>query len=401
MSQSLLPTAAGEPLDMDQVRIDPAWALKIPAALALRRLVLPFASVSGVVYVACQDLQDRSALEAVERSVRLPICPQIADPASLQRAPQDGRFTYRLGSTGQAVDVRLASLPTKYGERMTVRLLALQTDSLTLERLGMSPTDLACFSQAIEKPHGMILLTGSTGSGKTTTLYAALRRLIGQRELNVVTIEDPIEYDIAGVAQVEVDSADKVTFGKALRSVLRHDPDVVMIGEIRDRETADVAVKSALTGHLVFSTLHTNSAPSAVTRLADMGIERYLIAATIRLAVAQRLVRRLCPRCRQPRELTEAEAVALGNPQAVGATVYEPGGCLYCANRGFVGRIGLFEMMPVDEALSRQVAAGADEGAIVAEIRHRKVPRLIDDALAKICAGTATVREVLAAATIW
>jgi type IV pilus assembly protein PilB len=503
MSQSLSPAAADEPLDMDQVRIDPAWALKIPAALALRRLVLPFASVSGVVYVACQDLQDRSALEAVERSVRLPICPQTADPASLRRAlnrifgnaaaggaptvrrgsdaaaagdpdnegamalcdelmhvamvrqasdihidpeekhvqvrlrvdgvlerfrmlpnaalsglisrfkvlggmdiaekraPQDGRFTYRLGSTGQAVDVRLASLPTKYGERMTVRLLALQTDSLTLERLGMSPADLTCFLQAIEKPHGMILLTGSTGSGKTTTLYAALRRLIGQRELNVVTIEDPIEYEIAGVAQVEVDSADKVTFGKALRSVLRHDPDVVMIGEIRDRETADVAIKSALTGHLVFSTLHTNTAPSAVTRLADMGVDRYLIAATIRLAVAQRLVRRLCPRCRQPRELIEAEAVALGNPQAAGATVYEPGGCLYCADRGFVGRIGLFEMMPVDEALSRQVAAGADEGTIVAEIRRRKVPRLVDDALAKICAGEATVREVLAAATVW
>jgi type II secretory ATPase GspE/PulE/Tfp pilus assembly ATPase PilB-like protein len=202
------------------------------------------------------------------------------------------------------VDIRAATLPTKYGERMTLRLLALQTDSLTLERLGMAPQDLACFTEAIQKPHGLILLSGPTGSGKSTSLYAAIRRLIGQRDLNVVTIEDPIEYDIAGVAQVEVDSADKVSFAKALRSVLRHDPDVVMIGEIRDGETADIAIKSALTGHLVFSTLHTNSAASAVTRLIDMGVARYLVAATLRLVVAQRLVRRACSHCRQPRELT-------------------------------------------------------------------------------------------------
>ena len=244
-------------------------------------------------------------------------------------SPQDGGFTHRFGQSDQSIDVRLASLPTKYGERMTVRLLALQTESLTLERLGMSERDLVCFSEAIEKPHGLILLTGPTGSGKTTTLYAALRRLIGGRELNVITIEDPIEYGISGVAQVEVDTADKVTFGKALRSVLRHDPDVVMIGEIRDAETADVAIKAALTGHLVFSTLHTNSAPSVVTRLVDMGVERYLIAATLRLAVAQRLVRRLCARCRRERELLPSEAAALGNPAAAGAAVYEPAGCLY------------------------------------------------------------------------
>jgi len=504
MSELKATAAVDEPLNMDEVRIDPAWALKIPLPLALRRQVLPFAAVGGKVYVACQDPQDRSALEAVERSVRMPICPQLADPASLRRAlhrifggtsgppagspavrrpgessaaadadnegtvalcdelmhaamvrqasdihidpeekqiqvrlrvdgvlerfrtlpisalsglisrfkvlggmdiaekraPQDGRFTHR-PSAGQPVDVRLASLPTKYGERMTIRLLSLQTESLTLERLGMSAGDLECFSQAIDKPHGMILLTGPTGSGKTTTLYAALRRLIAGHNLNIITIEDPIEYDIAGVAQVEVDTADKVTFGKALRSVLRHDPDVVMIGEIRDRETADTAIKSALTGHLVFSTLHTNSAASAVTRLCDMGVERYLIAATIRLAVAQRLVRRLCDRCRKPRELTEAEALALGSPQAAGTTVYEPGGCLYCADRGFTGRVGLFEMMPIDEPLSRLLAEGADEAAIIGELRRRHVPRLVDDALGKIGAGLVTVREVLTAVTVW
>jgi len=492
-----------ELLNLDEVRIDPLWAMKVPSTLALRRQVLPFAAVDGRVYVACANAEDRAALEAVERCVGLPVCPQAADPASLRRtlnrvfgpgtqtaptapararsseasgdesgedavalcdelmhaalvrqasdihidpeekhvqirlrvdgvleryrtfpttalsgvisrfkvlggmdiaekrAPQDGGFTHRFGQTNQAIDVRLASLPTKYGERMTVRLLALQTESLTLERLGMSQRDLASFSNAIDKPHGLILLTGPTGSGKTTTLYAALRRLIAGQELNVITIEDPIEYGIAGVAQVEVDTADKVTFGKALRSVLRHDPDVVMIGEIRDAETADVAIKAALTGHLVFSTLHTNSACSAVTRLVDMGVQRYLIAATLRLAVAQRLVRRLCARCRRQRELLPSEAAALGNPDAAGQVVYEPAGCLYCANRGLVGRLGLFELLPVDESVSRHIVDGADEAALAGEIRRRGIPRLVDDALSKLYEGQTTVQEVLTAVTVW
>ena len=495
-----------ELLDMDQVRIDPACALKVPAPLAMRRQVLPFAVVDGQVYVACIDPEDRSALQAVERAVHLPVCPQPAEPESLRRAlnrlfadgtaggamsapprsrpadprktaeadsedavalchellqaaivrqasdihidptkenvrvrfrvdgaledyrrlpavaqsglvsrfkvlagmdiaekraPQDGRFTHEFGATDQNVDVRVATLPTKYGERMTLRLLAIQTESLTLENLGMSRRDLDYISAAIEKPHGLILLTGPTGSGKSTTLYAAIRRLINQRELNVVTIEDPIEYDIAGVAQVEVDSADKVSFAKALRSVLRHDPDVVMIGEIRDAETADIAIKAALTGHLVFSTLHTNSAPSAITRLIDMGVARYLVAATMRLAVAQRLVRRACVHCRQARELTENEALLLGNPDLSGQTVYEPKGCMYCANKGFVGRIGLFEIVPMDEALSRRVADGAGEPEIVEEMRRRKIPRLTDDALEKLWAGDSTVAEVLRAVTVW
>jgi len=490
-------------LDMDEVRVDPAWALRVPPSLAMRRQVLPFASVGGQVYVACLDADDRTSLEAVQRCVRQPVCAQPAEPISLRRAlgrifgagataspagpaarprapdaddaeaegavalcdelmhaavvrqasdihidpqehevlvrlrvdgeleryrtfpsvmlngvisrfkvqggmdiaekraPQDGRFTHRFGPTGQTIDIRLASLPTKYGERMTVRLLALQTESLTLERLGMSREDLGRFCEALDKPHGMILLTGPTGSGKTTTLYAGLRRLIGQHELNVVTVEDPIEYEIAGVGQVEVDTADKVTFSKALRSLLRHDPDVVMIGEVRDLETADVAIKAALTGHLVFSTLHTNSAASAVTRLCDMGVQRYLIAATLRLVVAQRLVRRLCPRCRAPRGLGEAEAIALGRPGEAGATVYDRGGCMYCADRGFVGRIGLFEMLPVDEPLSRRIADGDDEQALVAELRRRNVPRLVDDAMTKLRDGVTTVQEVLTAVTVW
>ncbi|TVS16302.1 MAG: type II/IV secretion system protein [Planctomycetaceae bacterium] len=496
-----------EALDLDRVRIDPSCAMKIPATLALRRQVLPFAVVDGHAYVACLNPDDRNAMQAVERALQLPVRPQLAEPDSLRRAlermfgdgtsaagpaagprpgrpadrrrsgetesedavalcddvlrsavmrqasdihidpmkeavrirfrtdgvldeyrqlpvaaqsglvsrlkvlagmdiaekraPQDGRFTYQAGGGSQMVDIRAATLPTKYGERMTLRLLALQTDSLTLERLGMAPEDLACFTEAIQKPHGLILLSGPTGSGKSTSLYAAVRRLIGQRDLNVVTIEDPIEYDISGVAQVEVDSADKVSFAKALRSVLRHDPDVVMIGEIRDGETADIAIKAALTGHLVFSTLHTNSAASAVTRLIDMGVARYLVAATLRLVVAQRLVRLSCEHCRQEIELTSQWAQLLGDPSLAGRTVYQPSGCMYCANRGFVGRLGLFEMMPVDASLSRLIAEGAGEVEIMGEMQRRGATRLIDDALRKLIAGDTVTEDVVRAVTVW
>ncbi|HEX4150478.1 MAG TPA: GspE/PulE family protein [Pirellulales bacterium] len=493
-------------LDMDQVKVDPAWALRVPASLATRRQVLPFAAIDGYVYVACANDQDHAALQAVERYVSMPVRAEMADSASLKRAlnrifgnaasgrgdaaplisraidpraaadpessdavalcdellyaamvreasdihidpaeshvlvrfrvdgvlepyrqlptpahtgiisrfkvlsgmdiaekrsPQDGRFSHRLGPTSQKVDIRVATLPTKHGERMTLRLLALQTEALTIERLGMSERDLVHFQHAIMKPHGMVLLTGPTGSGKTTTLYAALRKLISQRNGNVVTIEDPIEYDIPGVAQVEVDSADKINFDRALRSVLRHDPDIVMIGEIRDRETAGVAIKAALTGHLVFSTLHTNSAASVITRLHDMGVERYLVAATLRLAVAQRLVRRLCKRCRKPRPLTEFEAAALSCPAAVGRTVYEPGGCLYCANRGYVGRLAIFELLPSNELLSREIANGCEEAQLLARMREQGVCTLVEDAAEKVFSGETTVRDVLASVTVW
>ncbi|MEL7338811.1 MAG: GspE/PulE family protein, partial [Planctomycetota bacterium] len=261
-----------------------------------------------------------------------------------KRAPQDGRFR-REGNDGGQIDIRVASLPTRHGERMTLRFLAAQTESLTLERLGMAPTALDQFAHAIGRPHGMILITGPTGSGKSTTLYAGLRKLVAEGSFNIITIEDPIEYEMERVGQVEVDSADKVSFSKALRSVLRHDPDIVMVGEIRDGETADVAIKAALTGHLVLSTIHTNNAASAVTRLADMGVDRFLVAATLRLAVAQRLVRRLCRHCRKARPLEEAEAIALGHPDRAGATVYDAAGCHFCADRGYVGRLGVFELL--------------------------------------------------------
>lgn len=319
-----------------------------------------------------------------------------------RRLPQDGRFTFRYGGEGEverAVDVRVATLPGKHGERATLRLLALQTEALTLERLGMAPADLALFRRELRRPHGLILLTGPTGSGKTTTLYGALREL-DVRRINVLTIEDPIEYEVAGVSQTEVDAGDRVTFASALRSVLRHDPDVLMIGEIRDQETADVAIKAALTGHLVLSTLHTNSAVSAVTRLRDMGVPAYLIAATLRLAVAQRLVRRLCLRCRGSAPLGTPAARALGSPSAAEAEVAAPGGCMYCRGSGYSGRIGLFESFWPDESIAAMVADGRPEGELAARALENGMASLRADALAKVLAGATSPAEAMYAVEV-
>ena len=319
---------------------------------------------------------------------------------SEKRAPQDGGFKHVYGEN-RSIDIRAATLPTKWGERITMRLLGLQTGSLTLERLGMAPAHLVIFEAALTNPHGMILLTGPTGSGKSTTLYAAIRRLLDLEALNIITVEDPVEYDIPGVAQVGVDSSDKTSFAGALRSILRHDPDVVMIGEIRDGETAGIAVKASLTGHLVFSSLHTNTAAGSVTRLGDMGVEDYLIASTLRLTIAQRLVRRLCARCREPVILTAAEARALNRPDIVGQPGFIKKGCLYCGGRGYVGRVALFEFLALDESWSEIISSGAQEMALITEMKRRGQPLLVDDALAKITSGMTTMDEVRAAVATW
>lgn len=320
---------------------------------------------------------------------------------SEKRAPQDGRFTHAFGHANLRLDVRAATLPTKYGERMTLRLLAMQTGSLTLDRLGLSPAHRLELETFLRRSQGMLILTGPTGSGKTTTLYAAIRMLLQERNANILTVEDPIEYEIPGVAQCEVDSADKVSFAKALRSILRHDPDVVMIGEIRDRETADVAIKAALTGHLVLGTLHTNSAAASVTRLLDMGVESYLVAATLRLAVSQRLVRRLCPHCRLPRAVTRREALGLGRSELAGVTVFEPCGCLYCSGRGFSGRIGLYEQLSLRAEWTRLIAEGQGETALLEKMREAGVPFLLDDAITKLREGLTSLGEIGSVALSW
>ena len=319
---------------------------------------------------------------------------------SERRSPQDGRFSWT-SSRGEAVDVRVATLPTRYGESVTLRLLANQMDNLTLQRLGMEQDDLVKFSNAIDRPHGLILLTGPTGSGKSTTLYAGMKQLISTRALHVVTVEDPVEYEMDGIAQVTVDSADKVSFSKALRSILRNDPDVIMIGEIRDAETADIAIKAALTGHLVFSTLHTNTAAGAVTRLIDMGVEPFLVAATLRLSVAQRLVRKICQYCRIETSISSSEAAAFGMPQAQGAPAYHSQGCIYCAGRGKVGRTGLFEMLPVSNAMNQLISSGADEVQLRQQAEQQGCLTLAGDAFRKVTKGTVMASDARASVAMW
>jgi type II secretory ATPase GspE/PulE/Tfp pilus assembly ATPase PilB-like protein len=254
------------------------------------------------------------------------------------------------------LDVRMATLPVRHGERITLRLLETGGRRLGLDDLGMNDSDRGVFERALANPQGLILLTGPTGSGKTTTLYAAINRLLAGSPKNILTVEDPVEYEIPGVAQAEVDPSDKVNFGKALKSLLRHDPDVVMIGEIRDSASLDAAVKAALTGHLVLSTLHTASARSTLTRLVDMGLDAPLASATLHLAIAQRLVRRLCPQCR-----------------AAGANGWEARGCAGCGGRGYRGRTGIFELYAPLHGVETSMA---------------------DDAKAKVESGVTTEAEV-------
>lgn len=308
---------------------------------------------------------------------------------SEQRMPQDGGFTYHLASPiDLEFNIRVATAPTRLGERITMRLLGNESSSLTLTDIGFLEHDLIEFQQAIRKPYGMILLTGPTGSGKSTTLCAALQE-INRPDINIMTVENPIEYVIDGISQIQ--TGPKINFADALRSLLRHDPDVLMVGEIRDSETADVAVKAAMTGHLVFSTLHTNNAVSAVTRLIDIGCEPFLIGSTMTAVIAQRLVRRLCRHCAKPRLATEDEKVLLGTEDDV--EIYEPVGCAVCQGQGFRGRLGLFETLWFNEKLARMVARGADEEALE-QSAGNSLKFMWEDGCDKVLRGLTTLDEV-------
>ena len=278
-----------------------------------------------------------------------------------RRLPQDGRIGLTLG--GKLIDVRVSTLPSRAGERVVLRILDKENAGIDLDMLGMGEAVKALFRGALAEPNGIVLVTGPTGSGKTTTLYAGLKQL-NDGSRNILTVEDPVEYAVDGVGQTQINPQVGLTFAAGLRAILRQDPDVVMVGEIRDRETADIAVQAALTGHLVLSTVHTNDAIGAITRLRDMKVEPFLIASTVRAVIAQRLVRRLCPVCREPVAATGSLAAALGIEP--GTIVHEPTGCTACAQSGYKGRIGLFEAARVDDEIRRLINSGAEETAIAA-----------------------------------
>ncbi len=307
-----------------------------------------------------------------------------------KRVPQDGRVTLRIG--GHEIDVRVSTIPTQHGERVVMRLLDRGAVRLDLTGLGMNARDAALLERLLERPNGILIVSGPTGSGKTTTLYAALSRLNDARR-NIMTVEDPIEYELEGVAQTQVNQRTEMTFARGLRAILRQDPDVIMVGEIRDGETAEVAVRASMTGHLVLSTLHTNSAIGAITRLIDIGVERYLLAPMIVGLVAQRLVRQLCPECRADRPASAAEAAMLEGSLTVGEPVWQPVGCDVCHGDGYKSRIGLYEVIPVDRTLEGLIHDGASEAALTTAARALG-PSLLDDGVAKIRAGLTSVAEV-------
>jgi general secretion pathway protein E len=293
-----------------------------------------------------------------------------------KRLPQDGRISLRIG--GRAIDVRVSTLPSAHGERAVLRLLDKAESQFTLEGLGMSGEVLASFSRLIHQPHGIVLVTGPTGSGKTTTLYASLGR-VDTATTNVLTVEDPIEYELPGIGQTQVNPKIELTFAKALRAILRQDPDVIMIGEIRDHETAQIAIQASLTGHLVLATLHTNDAPSAVTRLIDMGIEPFLLSSSLLGVLAQRLVRKLCPQCKRQ-----------GDDHR-----WHPVGCAHCGMSGYKGRTGVYELMVVDSALQALIHNEAAESEILAAARANGLRSMREDGQRLIDDGTTSAEEVL------
>jgi general secretion pathway protein E len=307
-----------------------------------------------------------------------------------KRIPQDGRVTLRIG--GHDVDARVSTIPIQHGERVVMRLLEKGSLRLDMAVLGMSERDRNVFNRLLDKPHGMLLVTGPTGSGKTTTLYAALNRL-NDRKRNIMTVEDPIEYELPGIGQTQVNTRTDLTFARGLRAILRQDPDVIMVGEIRDQETAQVAVRSSMTGHFVLSTLHTNSAVGSVTRLIDMGVERYLLAPMVVGLVAQRLVRQLCVECRREDKASEADSLLLGGAIAPGERLWRAEGCPACHGEGYRGRAGLYEVVAVEEGFQKLIHDGASEAELEAAAR-KAGPSLMDDGVAKVRAGLTTVDEV-------
>ncbi len=308
-----------------------------------------------------------------------------------KRVPQDGRISLRIG--GRAVDVRVSTMPSSRGERVVMRLLDKNQSVLNLEQLGMSQRIRDRFQHLIRRPHGILLVTGPTGSGKSTTLYAGLTE-INSRDRNILTVEDPIEYELEGIGQTQVNTKVDMTFARGLRAILRQDPDVVMVGEIRDLETGQIAVQASLTGHLVMSTLHTNTASGAITRLQDMGVEPFLVSSSLLGVVAQRLVRTLCPECKTPSAPNDRERELMGLAADEEVVIYRPKGCEACNQGGYKGRTGIHELLEVDDTIRELIHGGRGELAIERYLRQT-TPSIREDGFTKVRSGVTTLEEVL------
>ncbi len=335
---------------------------------------------------------------SLPRRIQSPLTSRVKIMAKLniaeKRLPQDGRIEIRIAD--RSVDIRVSVLPTAFGERVVLRLLDKTSSILRLSDLGMDENRIRLFNRLIKSPYGIILVTGPTGSGKSTTLYAALST-INHPEINIITIEDPIEYQIEGIGQIQVNPKIDLTFAAGLRSIVRQDPDVILVGEIRDRETAEIAIQSSLTGHLVFSTLHTNDAASAVTRLIDMGIEPFLVTSAVIAVVAQRLVRMLCPKCKEPYVPDDESLANVGISKAMlkDHAIYMRKGCPACMNTGYRGRTAIFEIMIMDEDIKRLVLKTSDSNQIGELAVFRGMSTMLQNGAEKVLQGITTLEEVL------
>lgn len=348
------------------------------------------------LYVRCRVDGIMQQLERLPARISTAVASRLKLMARMdigeKRLPQDGRIDYRIG--GKELDMRVSTLPGVHGESIVLRILDRGDTAVSLQQLGMPDNILASYQALINQPHGMILITGPTGSGKTTTLYATLEKINDQRS-KIITVEDPVEYQLPGITQIQANAAIGLNFAAGLRSIVRQDPDVIMVGEIRDHETADIAIESALTGHLVFSTLHTNDAAGAITRLQDMGVEGYLISSSLLCVQAQRLVRRICRHCGEAHQISADEARVLQINAADFPLARKGRGCERCGESGYRGRIGLYELLVMSDAIRHQIAIGADANVIRAQAIREGMKTLREDALEKLAAGLTTPEEVV------
>jgi type IV pilus assembly protein PilB len=311
-----------------------------------------------------------------------------------RRLPQDGRL--KIKASNREIDVRVSTLPTIYGEKIVLRILDASAATHALDKLGIEPELMTVLQKALDQPHGIMIVTGPTGSGKSTTLYACLNH-VKDPTLNITTVEDPVEYRLGGINQVQVRPEIDLTFASCLRSILRQDPDIVLIGEIRDKETVEIAIKASLTGHLVLSTFHTNDAPSAITRLVNMGIEPYLLSSSLNLIIAQRLVRKICEKCKEPMKLSEdvLKRLKVDPARVQNTTLYHGRGCSACGNTGYFGRLPIFEFLVMDHEMRDMVTKGTTESQLRAQARKKGFGGLLESGVIKMLDGRTTAEEVL------